>query len=137
MPIYRVFHLVPGDKWRGNDRLADSVMAAVTKGGVDGVIAAGLYREVAHVDCGGIDSVFPATNHIDHDWTTNDSVLAHADNCRSTSVGDLVLDEAGELHVCASKGWRQLEAEQRDAFLALLENKIQILDPGSEQMPSP
>lgn len=137
MPIYRLFHLEAGEGWRSDDARGETVLDAVLKGEAEGAIAAGLYREVAHVDCGGIDSVFPATNHIDWDWTANEAVLVHADRCRSTSVGDLVLDADGEVHVCATAGWRQLEAEAKDSFIAQLERGIPVLDPGSEQMPSP
>lgn len=137
MAIYRVFHLVPGDMWRSSEALSRVVMDATFKGEAEGAARAGLYREVAHVECENIHQVFPITNHIDHDWTTNEGVILHAERCRSTSVGDLVLAADGELHVCASSGWRQLGAEARDSFIAQLERGVPVLDPGSGQMPSP
>ena len=53
------------------------------------------YKEVATVDCENLDHVFQATNHIDHDWTTNPEVLSCNANVRSTSCGDVIVDPDG------------------------------------------
>ena len=91
-------------------------------------------REVAYEEYRELAQVFPLTNHIEHDWTTNVAVILHADRCRSTSVGGVVLVEEGELHACATMGWRKLDAEHRDAFLAKLAGDIPVLgeDRGQE-----
>lgn len=130
MPIFRVFHLMPAGDRRSDDPLWDAYIAASIGGRVEAAVMAGLYREAAQVECDELARVFPLTNHIEHDWTTNDAVILHADRCRSTSVGDVVLDEAGALHACATMGWRQLDPEHRDAFLAKLAGDIPVLEAG-------
>lgn len=58
------------------------------------------------VDVRSLDFVFETTNHITHNWTENPQVVWAAQNVRSTSVGDLVMNiETGEIFRCASFGW--------------------------------
>jgi hypothetical protein len=70
------------------------------------------YEEVATVEAIDVDHVFNLTNNIDHDWITNPEVLSrNFSSCRSTSVGDIVVDtEYGEAWRCmpydgATVGW--------------------------------
>lgn len=67
------------------------------------------FRKVAVVNCEGIEDVFRVTNHIHQDWTKNEEVGWHADQVRSTSVGDIVIDENMEMFRCSSFGWKRLD----------------------------
>jgi hypothetical protein len=67
------------------------------------------YDKVATVECKGIEDVFRATNHIDSNWMTNPEVIERAKcDCRSTSVGDVVVDEDGNKMYCAMVGWENM-----------------------------
>lgn len=76
------------------------------------------YELVAVVNCEEVGQVFDLTNTYDYDedenllvWWEKDGVcfVKDADGQRSTSVGDLVEDEKGQLHLCCSMGWRDVE----------------------------
>jgi len=68
---------------------------------------------VAAVDCEVIDEVFALTNHITHDWTTNEGVTTadgrNGHNTRSTSVGDIVIDGDGTAFYVAAWGWDKVQ----------------------------
>ena len=66
------------------------------------------YDMVAEVECIDEEDVFRATNHIDSDWTKNPEVISVTGRCRSTSVGDVVVDEDGVALYCAGCGWEDL-----------------------------
>jgi hypothetical protein len=67
------------------------------------------YKTVATVECDSLGEVFQLTNHIDHSWTENEGVFALMERVRSTSVGDVVMEnESGNLFVCAGCGWEQV-----------------------------
>jgi hypothetical protein len=73
------------------------------------------FKHVANVETDdGFEKVFEVTNHIYHDWTTNPEVKwssgtgAHT---RSTSVGDIVLDEvANKKYLCLMAGWQEIKS---------------------------
>jgi hypothetical protein len=50
--------------------------------------------------------VFEVTNHIDRAWWENPEVTCIKES-RSTSVGDVVVDEDGKRFRCESSGWSQ------------------------------
>lgn len=52
----------------------------------------------------GLEDVFRVTNHIDDSWWKNPEVKVHK-KVRSTSVGDVVVDETGTKHLCSLAGW--------------------------------
>ena len=67
------------------------------------------YNMVAEVECEDEEDVFRATNHIDSDWTKNPEVIVCRKNpCRSTSVGDVIVDEDGVALYCAPCGWEDM-----------------------------
>jgi hypothetical protein len=72
------------------------------------------YEKVADLDITGrkrcdIEEAYVDTNHITCDWTTNKSVVWHkADKLRSTSVGDVIVDESGDGFLCEPTGWTNL-----------------------------
>lgn len=67
------------------------------------------YDHVATVEAEHLGDTFRITNHIDHDWTTNPEVRWTWDgNCRSTSVGDVVVDADGKRFYCDNVGWKEL-----------------------------
>ena len=74
------------------------------------VIRDKFYRHVANVQCDELGQVFELTNHVDQNWTLN----MHVDSIgtepkRSTSVGDVVVDNAGLIYICAPTGWIQVK----------------------------
>jgi hypothetical protein len=67
-----------------------------------------LYTRVADVEVADLESVFNVTNHIDHSWTENDEVVAlFSQRPRSTSVGDVVVDSAGNKFFVDSFGFKE------------------------------
>lgn len=69
------------------------------------------YMLVAEVECLDDEDVFRATNHINSDWTLNPEVTHRPrplDRCRSTSVGDVIINEDGVALYCAGCGWETL-----------------------------
>jgi hypothetical protein len=69
------------------------------------------YENVALIGADSIDDVFRITNHIDSDWRMNPEVFeSFKDRVRSTSVGDVVVDEEGTSFYCAPVGWTKIDA---------------------------
>jgi len=67
------------------------------------------YEKVAEVDCKDLEHAFEVTNHIDHDWATNSEVTKRAKKpLRSTSVGDVLVDENGVKMMVAPVGWEEI-----------------------------
>ena len=62
------------------------------------------YKHVASVYATDIEEVFRDTNHIDREWWENENVNL-VEKSRSTSVGDVVVDNKLNVFVCASSGW--------------------------------
>lgn len=125
MPVFRVFHTDLEDRSNaeGVEALRDAMFGEPSK-----AIKLGAYREVARVESRDLANVFPLTNHIDCDWTENSGILAHAERVRSTSMGDVVQDEAtGALFSCASFGWDELDAQQVADFEHILNDPEKCL----------
>ena len=51
------------------------------------------YIEVAKVQCDTLDAVYSLTNHIKEDWTLNKEILFCNARVRSTSCGDVIVDD--------------------------------------------
>lgn len=66
------------------------------------------FTHVATVEAPALGAVFQLTNHIDAAWTENTGVTAHVGRPRSTSVGDVVVDENREAWICAMVGWEKI-----------------------------
>ena len=91
------------DKWYRVDALAGTATPT------DALKFPEDYEVVAAVEADDIDDVFRKTNHIEEDWTTNEGVIPTKPNgCRSTSVGDVIVDAAGNRKICASVGWKDI-----------------------------
>jgi hypothetical protein len=56
-----------------------------------------------------LEITFQKTQHLDDSWWNNDSVMLHV---RSTSVGDVLADEEGNLFVVENMGFRPLRQAQ-------------------------
>lgn len=68
------------------------------------------YDHVATVEASALGAVFQLTNHIDRPWWENEGVtLIGPEQYRSTSVGDVVKDEAGTLWLCDHVGWKPFD----------------------------
>ena len=63
--------------------------------------------------CDSLDGVYHKTNHLQKDWTTNSGVTPMngrtGQNTRSTSVGDVVVDESGTAWYCDIVGWEKAD----------------------------
>ena len=66
------------------------------------------YEKVAEVESENVDDVFRITNHIDSPWPKNPEVRWYkGGGCRSTSVGDVVIDGNGKRYLCEGVGWTE------------------------------
>lgn len=67
------------------------------------------YRLVAYVRCDTLDDAFRLTNHIDRPWYEHTEVApVYTVGLRSTSVGDIVVDNDGRAHLCCRIGWAEI-----------------------------
>jgi len=67
------------------------------------------YSKVAAVRACNLEEIFRLTNHIEQDWTENDEIEWSRDSdCRSTSVGDIVIDPNGDIYYCKNFGWEKI-----------------------------
>jgi hypothetical protein len=123
MPQFRVFHLKHTTEDSGKHARLDALF-----GDVDEAVRLGLYQEVAHVEADNIENVFRLTNHVDEDWTEGPAITRVKSPCRSTSVGDIVMDDSFNLYKCASFGFDMLSEEASEMFIGHLGMKIERLD---------
>lgn len=75
----------------------------------------GSYRKVAEVSAENLEDVFERTNSIEHFWGNNSGVTLEEcskNGCRSTSVGDIIEDEDGNLHLVRSIGFAQIDLKK-------------------------
>lgn len=71
------------------------------------------YELVAVVHGLDLEQAFFFTNHVDKAWFDHLNVEVVKES-RSTSVGDLVEDEDGQLWLCAFCGWEKVEWSDND-----------------------
>ena len=74
------------------------------------------YIEVAQVNTDSLGEAFELTNHIESDWTTNKGVQATIGDHRSSSVGDIFVTGAGEVHLVAPMGFLKMGTFKDGAF---------------------
>lgn len=86
-----------------------------------------LFEHVATLNCRDMETVFSLTNSRDAAWFEDPDAGALYRDLRSTSIGDLIQDEDGVFHLCATFGWSPLAAE----------TQIQIKEPRVECEPRP
>ncbi|WP_411839823.1 hypothetical protein [Paracoccus sp. ME4] len=129
MPVFRLFHLRLSDL--GPRAAREAISDAMIDGAVPGAISLGLYDEVARIEALEIHDVFRLTNSIDEHWSANEGILACAPRCRSTMMGDLVLDERGVLHACARFGWDAQPDTVSDGFKADIGSRVGTLPEGT------
>ena len=72
------------------------------------LVELGGYTAVAEVATDSLDVAYRDTNHIDRNWRENESVTALSREVRSTSVGDLFIQD-GVVHVVASFGFERID----------------------------
>ena len=66
------------------------------------------FKAVAVVEAKSVDDVFRITNHIDQSWTKNPEVVRYVGQPRSTSVGDVVVEQSGTAFRCEMAGWSKI-----------------------------
>lgn len=54
----------------------------------------------------GLEYAFTQTNHIEHSWTENASLVPYVEQARSTDLGDAVMEPDGGIFRLTDKGWR-------------------------------
>lgn len=64
------------------------------------------FEQVATVDADHLDMVYRLTNHIESAWWENEGILDHKAGSRSTSVGDVIVDDMGGLWAVDMCGFR-------------------------------
>ena len=67
------------------------------------------YEHVADVDAQVLEGAFANTQHIEENWLGNPVVTAKVDRARSTSMGDILMDDAGRCHVVVMVGFHEIE----------------------------
>jgi len=73
------------------------------------------YELVATVKTDDLEKAFELTNHINSIWMQNPDVTAEPGQHRSTSVGDVMVDESARTWQCGDFGWREIASVQGDA----------------------
>jgi len=66
------------------------------------------FTKVAEVVCENLEEVFRVTNTINTPWWKNPEVKCHR-KTRSTSVGDVVVDENNNHYLCDRAGWKEFK----------------------------
>jgi hypothetical protein len=67
------------------------------------------FTAVAVIDSPNLGETFKITNHIDHNWEENTEVIdLLAKGNRSTSVGDVMVENDGTKHRCENCGWKKI-----------------------------
>ena len=67
------------------------------------------YKKVADVKANNIDDVYSSTNSFEEFWGNNENVTVFGDKkYRSTSMGDIIVDENNNVFRCAFIGWDNL-----------------------------
>ena len=93
-------------------RYAD-VTTLAKESAVHKAFACGEYEQVAEVDTDDKETAFRLTNHIDSPWNDNEYVQNETvkpigsakDRARSTSVGDLMIDDDGDMWIVSPVGF--------------------------------
>jgi hypothetical protein len=67
------------------------------------------FELVAEVDA-ELAEVFRLTNTIDRPWfeSADSRLMVRKAPCRSTSMGDVVVDAHGNVHLCVKVGWKRI-----------------------------
>lgn len=75
------------------------------------------YNKVATVEAENLDQVFEKTNTIDRFWGDNEGVTLEDEygRHRSTSTGDVIVDEAGVAHLVKMMGFEVIEKSAKKA----------------------
>ena len=57
-----------------------------------------------------LEEAFRATNHIDHDWATNENIVWHIKGARRSSMSrdKFIIPERNETWICKFVGWKKL-----------------------------
>ena len=99
-----------------NRRLVD-ILWRLSAGDIDTVqsVWEGFYSDIAYlpvalVDTDSLDAAFDLTNHLDESWTTNKGVSPLLTKVRSTSVGDVMVQD-GRMFVVSMMGFTEIPAE--------------------------
>lgn len=137
MPLYRLFHVSSPPRSRAaDDPLVEARLDAMA-GDIAAAVDLGAYAEVAHVEARDCEEAYRLTNHIEADWTHGPAIkrLAGQDGTRSTSIGDILMDEEGRLHRVAFVGFEELPSDMAARFHEKLTAEIPTMD--GEEFPSP
>jgi hypothetical protein len=123
MPQYKLLHLTRDQDNITPDR--DEAYFRASLGTIGAALEHGMYEHVATLDAHDLAELFYRTNSIDKLWTFDPMSGAFREELRSTSVGDLVIDERGVMLSCQTAGWKEVPFAQSQALL----EKIALREP--------
>lgn len=103
--MYKVFHRQP-------------LYPNVITDDPDPLLAASLdwpasYQEVAHIEAASLEEVYFKTQHLESPWWHNRGVKV-LQMSRSTSMGDVIRDENGDLWAVAITGFVRLSIQEEE-----------------------
>jgi len=76
-----------------------------------GVLPKHEYREVGIVEANSFDEAYSKTQNIFNNWTHEKYVIQHAGECRSTSVGDVIMDFMGRTMFVENVGFSEINED--------------------------
>lgn len=96
-----------------NNALSYAMTGAVSPAILD-LFMGGYYHKVATVETDDLGIAYKLTNNIHQGWWLNDGVTQKfvGEGTRSTSMGDLIRDDAGVWYLVAPAGFTKLIANQ-------------------------
>jgi len=72
------------------------------------------YTHVANVQASSLDEVFRLTQNVFKNWTKSNGVLHSIGELRSTSVGDIIIEEGtGKMFMVENIGFREVEVSYK------------------------
>lgn len=109
----------------------DDAYLHATFGTVAEAMNMGLYEHVATLDALNENAIYIRTNSITESWSAKPENGAFSPEQRSTSVGDLIIDERDVMMSCQVVGWKEVP----HALAQKLLEQIELHEPGGPEAP--
>lgn len=81
------------------------------------------YNVVAVVDTDDLEEAFRLTNSIDCPWQENSGVDSMLESARSTSVGDVMVDDNDKVWLVAGMGFTEVEWDDGNGMFKVVESR--------------
>jgi hypothetical protein len=72
------------------------------------------YTYVAWVETKDLNEAYQLTQNLDSYWTQNQGVITHRKGLRSTSIGDVIEDDKGKMHLVACIGFKKIKPSKNE-----------------------